>query len=247
MTSVNPYKVSNMKNDYSNTPISYDGSDYNIGGFPTGLRLGFVIFIDALGIKGIWLQRDSNDVVATWKNIINQFIKSIEQHLNIYTHYVTAVSDTIIICCDCEINEINRVFDALLVPFRYSISNKFPLRGSISYGYYYLSNVLIIGSAIDEAASTHNEINMLGVFTTRSLSTILASKGFAENTGSMCIYRNIVTKSDPYDGYALKWYSNQDEKIKEYLQIQVDSQQNDEVKEKYRNTLNYCNYIDSLD
>jgi hypothetical protein len=247
MTSVYPYDLSNIKNDYSNTPVSYDGLGYNIRNFPSHPRVGFVIFIDVLGIKGIWLQKDPDEVFSTWKNTIIQFISSTKQHLKEFSPYVTTVSDTIIICCDCSMNEISRIFDALLVPFRYSIHNEFPLRGSISYGTYYLSNILIIGGAIDDAASMHNKINMLGVFTTPGLSIALDKMRLVKNSESMCRYGNIVTKGGSYYGLALKWYNNQDKKIRNYLQNQLVLQQDDKVKEKYRNTVNYCKFIVSLD
>jgi hypothetical protein len=233
MSAVNPYKSPNAENDYSNTPVTYDGLGYNVRGFPSHPRAGFVIFIDVLGIKGIWLHKKPDVVFTTWKNVIIQFTNSIQKYLREFLPYITIVSDTIIIGCDCKINEIGRVFDSLLLPFVYSVQNEFPLRGSISYGTYYLSNFLVIGGAIDDAASTHNKINMLGVFTTPSLSMALDKMGLLNNSESMCRYRNIVTKEGSYNGLALKWYNNQDIIMNEYLQKQYNSQQDDKIKEKY--------------
>ncbi len=247
MSSIYPNKVSNVENDYSNTPVIFDGLGYVARGFPSHPRVGFVVFIDVLGIKGIWLEKRPDVVFTTWKNTIIQFINSIEQHLKQFSPYVITVSDTIIIGCDCRINEINRVFDALLIPFIYSIHNELPLRGSISYGTYYISNILIIGPAIDDAASTHNKINMLGVFTTPALSIALNKIRLLEDSESMCRYRNIVTKEGSYDGLALKWYDYQNKQMNEFLTGQLRSQANSEVKRKYKNTIDFCNYVDSLD
>ncbi len=246
MSAIYPYKLPNDENDYSNTPVAYDGLDYNIRGFPSHPRHGFVIFIDVLDIKGIWLNKDPNEVFQIWKNIIIQFINSTQQYLREFSPYVTTVSDTIIIGCDCKINEIDRVFDTLLFPFVYSIQKEFPLRGSISYGTYYLSNILVIGPAIDDAASTHNKINMLGVFTTPSLSMALDRMGFLQDSDSMCRYRKVVTKEETYEGLALKWYNKQNKQMSDFLLGQLNSQTDTQVKRKYENTIDYCRFIDSL-
>jgi hypothetical protein len=44
------------------------------------------------------------------------------------------------------------------------------LRGTISYGTYYLSNRLIIGDALDDAAYNHDKLNWIGVSLSPSLS-----------------------------------------------------------------------------
>jgi hypothetical protein len=45
------------------------------------------------------------------------------------------------------------------------------LRGTISYGKYHISNRLIIGQALDDAAYNHDKLNWIGISLSPSLSS----------------------------------------------------------------------------
>jgi len=83
------------------------------------------------------------------------------------------LSDTIVIAIPASLSYglIGQVFDLLLGPFIDSIKVQVLLRGAISYGTYYLSRRLIIGSAIADAAACHDKMDWIGVSLTPSLTS----------------------------------------------------------------------------
>jgi hypothetical protein len=80
-------------------------------------------------------------------------------------YFFRVLSDTIIITIPSELNLsiINRTFDLLLEPFIESIKIRMLLRGIVSHGRYYLSQQLIIGPAVDDAASHHTKLDWIGI------------------------------------------------------------------------------------
>ncbi len=86
-------KISNFVNDKSNTPVVYDGIGYHTRGFPSHEEKGFVIFIDVLGVKGIWARMKPDLVFNNWKEIISNFTNSLidsnlSNFLPILQHYL---------------------------------------------------------------------------------------------------------------------------------------------------------------
>jgi hypothetical protein len=65
---------------------------------------------------------------------------------------------------------IDRVFDLLLCPFIESMRKGVLLRGTISYGTYYLSDQLII-EALADAAYNHDKLRWIGVSLSPTLFT----------------------------------------------------------------------------
>jgi hypothetical protein len=242
--SINPYhRISGIVDDHSNTPIVSDGISYRVRGFPSNAQTGFVIFIDVLGVKGIWKRMESNTVFNKWRAIVSRFVDSISNSpLKRLNPYFTTLSDTIIIACECSIEFIDIIFNALVKPFIYSIQSEFFLRGAISHGTYYLSTILTIGKAIDEAASAHNKIDMIGIFTSPELSASLKTNGLLKDTNNAIRYPYIRTKNGSYEGLALNWYMNDDPKSLEILIKELNTQTDDSIKRKYRNTISFCQY-----
>jgi hypothetical protein len=78
------------------------------------------------------------------------------------------------------------------------------LRGAISHGTYYLSNQLIIGEAVNDAADNHDKLKWVGV----SLSPALSKKinninGIHTQTATW--YDEIPHNDSPYAGFVLNW------------------------------------------
>jgi hypothetical protein len=138
----------------------------------------------------------------------------------------------------------------LIQSFVRALELKFFLRGAISHGRYYLSNLLIIGRAIDEVAHAHNQIQMIGIFTTPNFSKHLFTNGVSFEINSYIRYDNVSikpnvqTKQDNYDGIALNWPRN-DKTLKLYhiLRNEINNQKDDNVKQKYINTLKFYNVV----
>ncbi|MPZ08168.1 MAG: hypothetical protein GEU26_17425 [Nitrososphaeraceae archaeon] len=199
--------------DHSNTPLIHDGIDFTGRGDGLHQEKGIVIFLDVLGMKGIWknLDFDPREVINRWDSAVRSFQNALDenrQYLNTAT-YFKVLSDTIIITIPSSLSYglVGQAFDLILKPFIESMKMRMLLRGVISYGTYYLSKRLIIGPAVDDAASNHNRLNWIGV----SLSPSLASRindieKFA--TDSIIYYTMIPHKDTPYPSMVLNWPDN---------------------------------------
>lgn len=81
-------------------------------------------------------------------------------------NFFRVLSDTIIMTIPCELDYciIDKTFDLLLGPFiQSSMKLGMLLRGTISHGSYYLSDQLVIGEALDDAAYNHDKLKWIGV------------------------------------------------------------------------------------
>ena len=241
-------KIPNIGDDRSNAPVVvYDGTSPVMRDSHSHHQTGFVIFIDALGVKGIWERMDPNVVFNRWKNIMAQFANSLQQTpLKQFKHYFTTISDTIIITCQCEPGYANYIFGLLIIPFIFSLESNFFLRGAISYGEYYLSTRLLIGPAIDEAAVAHSQIEMIGVFSTPELSNMLINSRFPNITSNCIRYPVIPTKRNRYDGFALNWPRHDNSNLFQILVDECNGAREKPIKIKYSNTIRFCQYAKSL-
>jgi len=236
-------RISNIVDDHSNTPVVYDGMGPVVRGFPSHPETGFVIFIDALGLKGIWERMDPDVVFNRWKNIITQFVDSLQQSpLQQFGAHLTTLSDTIIITCQCELRHVDCLFGFLINPFIFSLESNFFLRGVISHGEYYLSTRLLIGPAIDEAAVAHTQIEMIGIFSTKELSTMLINRGFSNTTSNCIRYPIIPNKQNRYDGFALNWPKYDNLNLLQILNSEYKGAREGSIKTKYSNTMRFYQY-----
>lgn len=254
---INPhFEGTQIEIDNSNTPIVPDGTGGYIPlGTSSRIQQGFVVFIDVLGIKGVWKRMSPNTVINNWIEIIRQFDESINRSLGHLKPYYTTLSDTIIITCECNISNINTIFQSLIQPFVHSINLDFFLRGSISYGMTFISPRLIIGPSIDEAAEWHNQLEWIGIATTPKLSNYYLSKGYENRTNNYIYYPRIPIKGIKrewdrlsildYKGFALNW-SDKSNSVQQLILNKKDIQSDLKIKRKYENTLeffSYCNVI----
>jgi hypothetical protein len=96
---------------------------------------------------------------------------------------------------------MSKALDLLLQPFVQSIEPRMLLRGIVSYGTYYLSERLIIGPAIDDAAEHHAKINWVGISVSPNLS--IAVNDFSSD--GVIHYKKIPHKKSYYTGFVLNW------------------------------------------
>ncbi|MGL5751777.1 MAG: hypothetical protein ACRCXT_14680 [Paraclostridium sp.] len=133
---------------------------------------GAVTFLDVLGWKGIY-QKNKNAV-----NALTKLIEEIKKHADKYTADATnennrlrgiktqvlSISDTIAIFTHGDPEDtilIHAKICSEIIPK--SLERKIPIRGAISYGEYSIHDNIMIGPAVDEAASWHESTDWIGV------------------------------------------------------------------------------------
>ena len=235
---------------HSNTPIIDDGIGWGVRGYDLHEENSIVIFLDALGIKGIWKKfQHPVEVINKWNGVVESFLQALKRNPPNSRYLFRVLSDTIIITIPTGLNGpvINWVFNLLLQPFIHSIKLQMLLRGTISYGKYYLSNRLIIGEALDDAAHNHDKLNWIGVSLSPSLSKWVKDNKVNVKSRSAIWYTDIPHKQLNYEGLVLNWPIYDSNKqcisILESQSIGVDSS----VRQKYNNTFAfYHNAISSF-
>lgn len=204
-------RIGGLNQDLSNTPLVDDGIGHIIRGEASHTETGYVIFLDALGMKGIWEHYNFNQVITMWKMSIRSFMDSIERHrsyLNVRPGF-RVFSDTIIITIPIALSNssIGQVLDLLLEPFISSIKYHMLFRGTISHGQYSISTRLVLGPALAEAASQNGKLNWIGVALTPQLAEKAAP--LRESIGfnpSAIWYDNVPHKElQVYRGVVLNW------------------------------------------
>ena len=141
-------------------------------------ELGAVTFLDVLGWKGIWQQDVS--ALDTLHGLIRETINRANDISNDYADInefrgkqtitnVISISDTIAMFTAGSAKnaiEIHTQICAWLLG--YALKQRIPLRGAISYGQYMRKDNIMLGYAVDEAASWHESTNWIGVILTPS-------------------------------------------------------------------------------
>lgn len=149
-------------------------------------QTGAVTFLDVLGWKGIWRDGDKEDrrnPIEILDNLIDKIIKEGEKIAQPYKYAlvdkfnrgasngveVLSISDTIVLLTagpfDAAIN-IHSMLSAFAL--EEGLKDGLMLRGAVSYGVYYKKNNIMLGSAVDEAASWHESTDWIGVIFTPS-------------------------------------------------------------------------------
>lgn len=159
--------------DSSNTPLVYSGRDLIVKNYGFVTKKGFIIFLDALGMKGIWKRIHPMEVIRKWSTVTNEFIL-LEDKIQNFEFYYRALSDTIIIVLSIQnrdpiFSDLAKIFSMLMKPFLVGLQNRILFRGVISWGLIYWSEKLILGEAIDDAAYYHDKLNWIGISTSPKL------------------------------------------------------------------------------
>jgi hypothetical protein len=143
---------------------------------------GVVVFLDALGVKGIWARAEPESVINSWEGVLKRLNESIKKSPKTgsvgdkpeaLNYNIAAFSDTVIItlkCTDDPAAHVPLVAKIVSDAFFFALVKGIYFRGVIAIGKFYQSNTLVIGPAIDEAAEWYTQPEWMGVSTAPSAS-----------------------------------------------------------------------------
>jgi hypothetical protein len=146
------------------------------------MQEGVVVFLDALGVKGIWARAEPENVIGSWEEVLRRLHESIANSPKLgsvgdkpeaLNYKIAAFSDTVIItlkCTDDPAAHVPLVAKIVSDAFFYALVKGIYFRGVIAIGKFYQSNTLVIGPAIDEAAEWYTQPEWMGVSTAPSAS-----------------------------------------------------------------------------
>ena len=230
------------------------------------MKKGVIAFIDALGVKGLWARSDPKAFIRSWKAILRLFSASRKVISKEYQYsskqiIIKAFSDTIIIAFITKDNPIDHILfmgDLLMTPFYHALGIGIFFRGVISIGQFEISESIILGPAIDEAAQWHAKPDWFGISLTPSaaygLEQLIIDKGV--DYSNIFIEYDIPIKSgiDSFKSFSLNWPYNLVSFVKTYRQhvpfgrsvlLEAFSKSLIGVDDyiKYRNTIAFWDYV----
>jgi hypothetical protein len=176
-----------------------------------------VVFLDALGIKGVLAREEPDDIIGPWEHVIASFKESILKNQQTERricgdpadYHIIAFSDTIILAAACEdpVASIPLMAEIVCRPFILALMKSIYLRGVISLGKFHGSDRLMIGPAVDEAAEWYTQPDWIGVSAAPSAwfgINRLIDQGF--NISEWFVKYDVPMKSGKEeDGWALAW------------------------------------------
>lgn len=163
---------------------------------------GVVIFGDVLGTKGVWKDKNVSEVINKWNRLVTRasnFLKRSERFKGEFS--VKAFSDTIVILGNGP-NVDNLLMDTGLFIKTFlhvCLMYNFPIRGCFSIGKFVDSENMMIGPAIDEAASFYEKTNWIGFSATPSSYSVLerlaSNDEYKEKLGNLFTRYDVPTKT----------------------------------------------------
>lgn len=147
---------------------------------------GAVTFLDVLGWKGIWERNPF--AIGKLQDLIKKMKEKAQEITNIQddpilrgksdSTKVLSISDTIAVFTPSDVPQTAIGIHAELCSWAlsYSLELELPLRGAISYGEYSVADNIMLGYAVDEAASWHEATDWIGVILTPSAKISLQDK-----------------------------------------------------------------------
>ncbi len=137
---------------------------------------GTVTFLDVLGWKGIWLRRDSQDVVTQLRKLVETAHKVVR---GADETTVLSISDTIVLLTPGDPGRGLKLHGEVVVELICeSILVGLPLRGATACGAFFTEKPsILVGAAIDEAASWHEATDWIGVIQTPSAFMVHGGEG----------------------------------------------------------------------
>lgn len=229
-------------------------------------KKGAVTFLDVLGWKGIW--RDSQargeqnalDKLSMLIDAIDNKAKAIAKTKD-NPEFITkepkekndrgktfevktlSISDTIVILTPGPAAEVIDIHcEVCSWALNKALNMGLPLRGAISYGVYDNKNNIMIGPAVDEAASWHESTDWIGVVLTPSVVYELKNK----KPQNVKKYDRIPYKSSAKGpDWCVKWNYKDDKGLNKtndiYALFSTKSPHMQDVAPKYLNTLEFLN------
>lgn len=140
-----------------------------------GLVYGAVMFCDFLGWKGLWKNDIEHEALKNANRLVGKIAKKFEEltneslPLNKYFPVSTllSISDTIALMTPMVYNiDKPKLFSLYSKIGKFILENSieiFPLRGAFTIGEFNYTNNIMIGPAIDEAASWHELADWIGI------------------------------------------------------------------------------------
>jgi hypothetical protein len=141
----------------------------------TRMQEGVVVFLDALGVKGIWARAEPESIITSWEEVLKRLNESIRKMPKLGSigntaecldYNIAAFSDTVIItlkCTDDPAAHVPLVAKIVSDIFFYALVKGIYFRGVIAIGKFFQSKTLMIGPAIDEAAEWYTQPEWMGV------------------------------------------------------------------------------------
>jgi hypothetical protein len=180
---------------------------------------GVVVFLDALGVKGIWARAEPEGVISSWEEVLKRLYDSIKKlprtgsvgdKKESLDYNIAAFSDTVIITLKCTEDpaaHVPLVAKIVSDAFFFALVKGIYFRGVIAIGKFYQSNTLVIGPAIDEAAEWYTQPEWMGVSTAPSASFgLLRLEDQKADISKWFVKYDIPSKVGPQKGeWALAW------------------------------------------
>ncbi|MFJ1122370.1 MULTISPECIES: hypothetical protein [Bacillus] len=213
---------------------------------------GAVTFLDVLGWKGIWEKH--NDAIDRLYGLVN-YIRDLADEITAQVSNshaeargiettVLSISDTIAIFTPgppLHSLQIHAAICSDAIPK--SIERMIPIRGATSYGEFAIKENIMVGPAVDEAASWHESTDWIGV--------VLTPSPVFHLNGSIPIVDSLPSFWDKYTHipfkknvkhltHCVKWSYNPDELFNIFSKM---GPQVPEIAPKYLNTLEYLKSI----
>jgi hypothetical protein len=191
-------------------PIIFDGRRYSIGGIPHENVYGIVVFLDALGVKGIWKTKDPAEVLDNWNKVYYAFSDELS---DLPGGFLSAFSDTLIFSIRGHKELVARpwrfveiLLNAIIPAFVRSMYYDFFFRGIISMGAFSRSSRsrMLIGPAVDEAAMLYEAAEWVGMSISPSTRMILQNSE-CNNTSNLIVEYPIPQKSGNNMTWAVNW------------------------------------------
>ncbi|MCL2165648.1 MAG: hypothetical protein FWH55_14960 [Oscillospiraceae bacterium] len=218
-------------------------------------ELGAVTFLDVLGWKGIW-QKEDNAHRALY-DLIDETQEKATSVSTMYSNTeivrgassgeikrgkkcktdVLSISDTITLFTEGTPRNALAIHSHICSwLLERALSQGIPLRGAISYGRYIVEGNIMIGYAVDEAASWHEETNWIGVILTPTAQIMIK-----DNVESPIIeYDRIPFKRTERNlKLCVNWHFEDREKLNEI--ILAKGPLTPEIAPKYLNTIEFLN------
>ena len=205
---------------------------------------GAVTFLDVLGWKGIWernqfaikkLQNFVYKIQEKAQEISDKYMEDPSLRGKSNATEVLSISDTIVIFTSASPKVAIGIHAELCSwALAYSLEQELPLRGAISYGEYSIADNIMLGYAVDEAASWHETTDWIGVILTPSAKMYIRNECPAYITE----YNSIPFKKSMRTlNLCVKWNFDDSEML--YNIIQKKGPHVPEIAPKYLNTLEF--------